>query len=89
MQAAAEHGDAAARYHLAELYESGKGVPKDKITALMWFILARRSGGPNFQQELHPNWGAGGFAFYRHPYKKDYEEAERRANAWQEQRFCQ
>jgi uncharacterized protein len=89
IQTAAENGDAGARYRLAEMYESGKGVPKDKITALMWFILARRAGGPNFRQELHSNWGAGGFAFYRHPYKKDYDEAERRANAWQEQRLCQ
>jgi TPR repeat protein len=90
VQAAAEQGDGGARYHLAELYESGKGVPKDKITALMWFILARSAGeSHDFMRELHPNWGAGGFAFYRHPNKKDYEEADQRARAWLEQHLCQ
>jgi TPR repeat protein len=88
-QLAAEHGDTAARYHLAEMYESGRGVPKDKITALQWFILARWAGAPDFMKEIHPNGGAGGFAFYRHPDKKDYEEAERRATAWLEQHLCQ
>ncbi|HEY7403009.1 MAG TPA: hypothetical protein VIB39_05775 [Candidatus Angelobacter sp.] len=83
-QLAAEHGDPAARYHLAEMYESGRGVRKDKVTALMWFILAQAAGAPDFMRELHPSWQPGGFAFYRHPYKKDYEEANRRA----EQRLC-
>ena len=87
-QAAAEQGNGEARYHLAEMYESGRGVPKDKITSLMWFILARATGAPNFTKELHPGWQPGGFSFYRHPYKKDYEEAERRAHAWEEEHIC-
>jgi len=89
IQAAAENGDTAARYHLAEMYESGRGVPKDKITALQWFLLAKWAGAPDFMKELHPNWGAGGFAFYRHPSRKDYDEAVRRSTAWLEQHLCQ
>ena len=89
LQAAADHGEGNARYHLAEMYETGTGVPKDRITALMWFILAREAGSHDFMRELHPNLQSGSFAFYRHPAKKDYEEAKRRAQIWNEQHLCQ
>lgn len=87
-QTAAEQGDGGAQYHLAEMYEDGHGVPKDKITAIMWFILAKQAGAGDFMRELHPNTKYSGFSFYRHPYVKDYEEAERRATAWKEQNRC-
>ncbi|HEX3091826.1 MAG TPA: tetratricopeptide repeat protein [Candidatus Angelobacter sp.] len=87
-QAAAEQGEGSAQYHLAELYEDGKSVSKDKITAIMWFILAKEAGGRDFMRELHPTTKYSGFSFYRHPYVKDYEEAERRAKAWKEIRRC-
>jgi TPR repeat protein len=70
------------------MYEDGRGVPKDKITAIMWFILAKEAGAPDFMREIHPTIKYGGFAFYRHPYEKDYQEAERRATAWKEQHRC-
>lgn len=89
VQAAAEQGDGNAQYYLAELYEDGHGVPKDKITAIMWFILAKQAGAGDFMHELHPNTKYSGFSFYRHPYVKDYEEAERRATAWKEIHRCQ
>jgi hypothetical protein len=54
----------------------------------MWFILAQEVGAPNFMRELHPNLQSGGFSFYRHPAKKDYEEAKRRAQGWNEQHLC-
>lgn len=88
VQAAAEQGDGPAQYYLAELYEDGHGVPKDKITAIMWFILAKEAGGRDFMREIHPTMKYGGFAFYRHPYEKDYQEAERRATTWKEQHRC-
>jgi TPR repeat protein len=87
-QAAAEQDEGSAQYHLAEMYEDGHDVPKDKITAIMWFILAKQAGARDFMRELHPNTKYSGFSFYRHPYVKDYEEAERRATAWQEVHRC-
>jgi TPR repeat protein len=89
VQAAAEQGEGSAQYHLAELYEDGRGVPKDKITAIMWFILAKQAGATDFMRELHPTTKYGSFAFYRHPSKNDYEEAERRAMAWRAEHACQ
>jgi TPR repeat protein len=88
VQAAADQGDGTAQYYLAELYEDGRGVPKDKITAIMWFILAKQAGERDFMRELHPNTKYSGFSFYRHPYVKDYEEAERRATAWKDLHRC-
>jgi len=88
VQAAASQNDGGAQYHLAELYEDGRGVPKDKIAAIMWFILAKWAGAPDFMRELHPTTKYSGFAFYRHPNKNDYKEAERRAMAWRAQYDC-
>ena len=88
VQAAAAQNDGGAQFHLAEMYEDGRGVPKDKIAAIQWFILAKWAGSPDFMRELHPTTKYGGFAFYRHPSKRDYEEAERRAEAWMSQYGC-
>jgi len=42
--AAAEHGDARARYNLANLYSSGRGVPLDYVSAYEWYKLAAAGG---------------------------------------------
>jgi len=82
------HAIADARYALARMYEDGRGVKKDKITAIMWFLLAKDAGGPDYMRELHPNTMYSGFSFCRHPYKPDFDEAEKRANAWKDQHYC-
>jgi hypothetical protein len=41
----ARSGDPAARYHLGLLFKDGRGVPKDPVTALGWFICAAGSDG--------------------------------------------
>jgi TPR repeat protein len=84
VKAAAEQGYARARHHLGEMYEEGRGVQKDKIAAIMWFILAEDTGGPNFKREIHPNI----FSFHRHFSEKDLQEAQRRADEWREQHAC-
>ena len=84
VQAAAVQGYARARHHLGELYEEGRGVPKDKIAAIMWFILAQDTGGPDFKRELHPTT----FSFHRRVSEKDEQEGQRRAAAWREQHAC-
>ncbi|HSK46174.1 MAG TPA: tetratricopeptide repeat protein [Candidatus Binatia bacterium] len=88
VQAAAAQNDGGAQFRLAEMYEDGQGMPKDKITAIMWFILAKQAGAPDFMRELHPTTKYSGFAFYRHPSKRDYEDAQRRATAWRLQYDC-
>ena len=55
VKAAANQGYARARHHLGEMYEDGRGVPKDKITAIMWFILAQDTGGPDYKRQFHPS----------------------------------
>jgi TPR repeat protein len=85
-QAAAEQKYPDAMYHLAQVYESGKGVPRDKITALMWFILAREASSMN---DFPTNPQYIGSSAFRNPKKRDYQEAERRAEAWWDQHGCQ
>src|SRR5579864_200700 len=84
VKAAANQGYARARHHLGEMYEEGRGVPKDKIAAIMWFILAQDTGGPDFKREFHPNTTS----FHRRVSEKDEQEAQRRANEWREQYAC-
>ena len=36
----ADKGDADAQYNLGTAYENGRGVPKDNVQALKWFMLA-------------------------------------------------
>jgi TPR repeat protein len=88
VQAAAAQNNGGVQFHLAKMYEDGLGVPKDKISAIMWFILAKQAGGRDFMRDLHPTTKYSGFAFYRHPNKRDYEEADRRATAWKLQYDC-
>jgi len=87
-RAASEKSEASARYALAKMYEDGRGVPKDRISAIMWFILAKDAGGPDFMRELHPTTAYGSFSFYRHPKKKEFDEAMTRAKAWRDQNYC-
>ena len=70
------------------MYEEGHGVSKDKIAAIMWFILAQDTGGLDFKRELHANITLSGFSFYRRPSEKDQQEAQRRADAWREHHAC-
>jgi len=84
VKVAAEQGYARARHHLGEMYEEGRGVPKDKIAAIMWFILAEDTGGPDFKREFHPNI----ISFRRRVSNKDEQEAQRRVDAWREQHAC-
>jgi len=41
---AAEQGKAEARLHLGEMYEDGKDIQQDNITAYAWYVLAAESG---------------------------------------------
>lgn len=43
-RSAAEHNDITARFNLASLYASGKGVPLDYISAYVWYSLAASQG---------------------------------------------
>ncbi len=43
--ALAQSGDPAAQYQLGLMFEDGRGVRKDPVTALGWFICAAGSGG--------------------------------------------
>jgi TPR repeat protein len=40
----AEKGDADAQFILAQMYETGRGVPKDDIEAYKWFFLSAKNG---------------------------------------------
>ncbi len=40
----AENGDAKSQYHLAVLYQDGKGVPKDYVQAAYWYRKAAEQG---------------------------------------------
>jgi TPR repeat protein len=84
VKAAANQGYARARHHLGEMYEEGRGVSKDKIAAIMWFILAQDTGGPDFKREFHPS----GVSFHRRISEKEQQEGQRRADEWREQYAC-
>ncbi len=43
--ALAQSGDPAAQYHLGLMFKDGRGVRKDRVTALGWFICAAGSDG--------------------------------------------
>jgi TPR repeat protein len=40
----AEQGDASAQYNLGVMYDTGLGVPQDKVRAYMWFTLSAAQG---------------------------------------------
>ena len=40
----AERGDAGAQYNLGVRYDKGQGVPKDYVSAHMWFNLSGSNG---------------------------------------------
>ena len=42
----AEQGDANAQYNLAELYNTGQGVPQDRDQASIWYRLSAEQGHP-------------------------------------------
>ena len=43
---AAAQGNYSGECNLGIMYDRGLGVPKDKVTAYMWYILATQSGSP-------------------------------------------
>lgn len=46
-QSLAARGDAAAQFTLGLMYDLGRGVPQDYVTAHMWFNLAAARGDAN------------------------------------------
>src|SRR5262249_50854876 len=42
-QRAAEEGIPTAQLALARLYDEGKGVPRDPVSAYMWFVISERT----------------------------------------------
>jgi hypothetical protein len=49
---AAEQGEAAAQNNLGVMYEHGKGVSQDYMTAVKWFRLAAKQGYGTAQYNL-------------------------------------
>lgn len=58
--AAADKGNAQARYVLGRMYEKGDGVKKDEATAVKWYKLAAEGGHATAQRRL-----AGAYALGR------------------------
>jgi TPR repeat protein len=48
----ADQGFANAQNMLGWMYAQGKGVPPDNIQAIKWFILAKKSGSTEVEQNL-------------------------------------
>ncbi len=74
---AAEQGFDVAQYMLGQMYRDGQGVPKDKVSAYMWFLLAEHTGNElkNGSKEAKDRLSA----------KMKIEqiaEAQRRASEW-------
>ena len=49
---AAEQGDAIGQTDLGYLYEQGKGVPLDYVTAYMWYSLGEAGGNADSSRQL-------------------------------------
>ena len=50
---AAQQGLPAAQHKLAMMYEHGKGVPQDNMTACKWYLLASKNGHEPSSQRLN------------------------------------
>jgi uncharacterized protein len=45
----AEHGNAEAQYNLGAMYDGGRGVPQDHVTAMSWYRKAAAEGSARAQ----------------------------------------
>ena len=77
LRKAAERGEADAQLRLGELCRDGKGIPGDRISAYMWFLLAERSAS-----ELARRSASAAKRLASRMARVDIEEAERRVSAW-------
>ena len=59
LRALAEQGNAEAQFNLGQLYEHGRGVPKDYAEALRWYRLAAEQGDPFAQFDLGSHYSEG------------------------------
>lgn len=50
-----EKGIGNTAYHLAELYETGTGVPKDFTKAMEWYRISAKLGFPDADLRLKEN----------------------------------
>ena len=71
---AADKGNPDAQYNLGAVYASGKGVPRDDVTALMWLNLAASAGNQDALEE--------GYAVERRMSPAQVAEARKLAQAW-------
>jgi TPR repeat protein len=55
----AERGNVEAQFALAQAYDRGRDVPKDKIEAVRWYRLAATQGDPFAQNALGDNFWEG------------------------------
>ena len=55
----AEHGNVEAQFALAQAYDRGRDVPKDKIEAVRWYRLAATQGDAFAQNALGDNYWEG------------------------------
>jgi len=56
---AAEKGDASSQYVLADMYESGTGVPKSQVEAIRWYKESAKGGNANAQYKVGLMYGKG------------------------------
>jgi len=59
MLPSAEQGSVDAQYWIAAMYGSGKGVPTNDKTAVMWWTLAAEQGHTKAQYNLGVMYGSG------------------------------
>jgi len=83
----AKQGDAKAQSNLGEMYEKGRGVPRNYKSALKWYRLAAKQGHARAQSKLGRMYeiGRGGvrdyeiaLEWYRLAAKQGFSEARRR-----------
>jgi hypothetical protein len=70
----AEQGDATAQYNLGVFYDNGLGVPKDRVSAYVWFDLSAaqgKAGAATFRDLI---------ARYMTP--EQISEAQKRSREW-------
>jgi uncharacterized protein len=83
LQKSAETRFSESLFLLGEVYEHGRGVPQDELTADMYYLLAEDSGKEVFNQQ-HGNLLTGGiplFADHRITIA-DRQKARSRADEW-------
>ncbi len=72
---AAMQGDAAGQFHLAQMYQSGRGIEKDDMKALYWY---RRSAAQDFVPAIQVI----AFAYRKGGFSGQIQVDLERANTW-------